>query len=233
MKLILFLSIFVLSYTSVNASSNYEEDWNSKTYDVEKFTELFLEGGYKVYLIQGDKNSVTVKASDDDVFDYLKIKNSRDLLSIKVKREHFDYDRIVLYITFKKLEKINIEGGVRLETKGYLDLNNFDLYVAGGAKIELDMKANEVQIIGEGGVLFELNGVAERLNIRMSGAGHIDADDLKTKDVSVKIEGVGTANVYATETLYAKIEGVGRVRYSGNPKVTRHIEGLGSIKRNN
>ena len=231
MKFILFISIFTLIFTSVDANSKNKEDWNSKTYNVGEFTDIYLEGGYKVYLIQGDENSVKVKASDDNVFDYLKVKNNREVLTIKVQQEHFDYDRIILYITFKDLKKINIEGGVRLQTKGYLDLDDFDLYVAGGAKIELDMKAKDIQIIGEGGVLFELKGVAERLDIKISGAGHVDAEELKAKDVSIQIEGVGTGTVYATETLFAKVEGVGRVRYQGDPKVTRYIDGLGSIKK--
>ncbi len=232
MKLVLFFSIFTLIYSSVDANSKNVDDWNSKIYDIGEFTEIYIEGGYKVYLIQGDENSLKVKASDDDVFDYLKIKNNGGELTINVVREHFNFDRIILYITFKELKKVNIEGGVKLETKGYLDLANFEMYVAGGAKIELAMKANDVHIVGEGGVLFELKGVAESLDIKISGAGHIDAEELKSKDVSIQIEGVGTASVYATTTLNAKIEGVGRVTYSGDPKVTRYIDGLGSIKRN-
>lgn len=232
MKILYFLSIFSMFITSVNASVPHDEDWESRTFEMGDFSEIYLEGSYKVYLIQGDENKVTVKASDDDVFDYLKIKNNSDELSLKIKQKHFDYDRIILYITFKKLEKIKIEGGVRLKTKGYLDLNDFEMYVAGGAKIELDMKADDVRIVGEGGMLFELEGITKSLDVRISGAAHIDAEKLKSKDVSIRIEGVGTGSVYATKTLYAKIEGVGRIRYEGNPKVTKYIDGVGSVKRN-
>lgn len=232
MKLLFILSAFSLMISSANADTPHEEDWETKTYKVDDFTEIYLEGGYKVFLTQGDINSVTVKADDDDVFDYLQVKNNGDELRIDVEPDHFDFDRIVLYITFKNIDKLKIEGGVKLKTKGYLDLNDFEMYVAGGAKIELDIKADNVEILGEGGVLFELEGVAKSLNIKVSGAAHVDAEKLKSKDVSIKIEGVGTGIVYATETLYAKIEGVGRVKYEGNPVVTKHIEGLGSVTRN-
>jgi len=191
-----------------------------------------LEGGYKVYLVQGDENKVVVKASDDDVFDYLKIKNVGSKLRLRVEEDCFNYDRIILYITFKELEKVKIEGGVKLKTKGYLALNDFEMYVAGGAKIELDLKADNVQIIGEGGMLFELDGIAKSLDIKITGAGNIDADELRAKNVTVGIEGVGSASVYATETLNAKIEGVGTIKYRGNPKVTKYVDGLGSVKRN-
>lgn len=232
MRFLSIFFIFAMAITFVNANPINDEEWESKTYMVDDFSEIYLEGGYKVYLIHGDENKVVVKASDDDVFDYLRVKNWGNELKIDVEPDHFDFDRIVLYITFKKLEKLKIEGGVKLKTKGYLDLDDFEMYVAGGAKIELDIKAEDVEIVGEGGVLFELEGVAKSLDIKVSGAGHIDAERLKSKDVKIKIEGVGTGSVYATETLYAKIEGVGKVKYEGNPKVTKHIEGLGSVTRN-
>jgi len=233
MKQLIVLSLLtiLLSPACASPEPSNQEDWESKTYDIGEFTSIYLEGGYKVFLIQGNTNSIRVKASDDDVFDYIQIKNYSDELNVDLEPDHFDFDRIILYITFKDLEKLKIEGGVKLKTKGYLDLNDFELYVAGGAKIEIDMKAEDVEIVGEGGVLFELNGVARSLDVRVSGAGHVDADELKTKDVNFKIEGVGTGSVYATETLVARIEGVGKVKYHGHPKVTKSIEGLGSVTR--
>lgn len=231
MKLTLLFAFLVVTAATVNAASLHEEDWETRTWEFGNFTEVYLEGGYKVYLIQGDKNSIRVKASDEDVLDDLKIRNDRDQLKIKVEREHFDFSRVILYITFRELDKLNIEGGVKLETKGYLNLNDLDMHISGGAKLEMNMKAKNVDIFSEGGVFMELDGVADQLDIKISGAGHIDADELKAKDVSVRIEGVGTGSVYAEETLYTKIEGVGRVRYRGNPKVTKDIEGLGSVKK--
>jgi len=233
MRQIIILSVFSLVLISACASPKppHQKDWETKTYEPGNFKSIYLEGGYKVFLVQGNKNSVKVEASDNDVFDYIQIKNYGDELNIDLEPDHFDFDRIILYITFKNLEELRIEGGVKLKTRGYLDLDDFDLYVAGGAKIELNMKAKDVEIVGEGGVLFELDGVAKSLDVKVSGAGHVDADELKAKDVRFKIEGVGTGSVYATETLFAQIEGVGKVRYHGNPKVTKNIEGLGSVTR--
>lgn len=231
MKTFYFLLVITLIVALSNTSYGQDDDWETKTYKLTDFKDIHLKGGYKVYLIQGKENSLTVKASDGDVFDYLKIRNNSSSLGLEIDRERFDFDRVNLYITFKDLERVEIEGGVRLKTEGYLNLNDISVSVEGGAKIELDMKARNVEINGEGGVLFELNGVADRLNVHLSGAGHVDASELKTKDVSFHIEGVGTGTVYATKTLYAKIEGVGKVKYLGNPEVTKDIEGLGSVSR--
>ncbi len=231
MKIILlFTSITFLFATAAFAQN--DEDWHSKEYPVDDFSGIYLEGGYRVHLIQGDENKVVVKASDADVYDYLRVKHWNGELHIDTKPKDIELNRIALYITFKELGKLHIEGGVKLYTEGYLDLRDFDMYVAGGAKIKMEMKAGEVSIAGEGGVLMELDGVAKRMDVKLSGAGHVDASEFKVKDASFRIEGVGTGSVYATETLYAKIEGVGKVKYKGNPQVTKDVEGLGSVTRN-
>ena len=229
MKTLSLFATVILSFFLLTAAAQNDEGWEEKTYDLGNFTELYLEGGYRVYLAQGKTNSLTVKASDSEVFDYLDVNNNSDLLRLKIDRDHFNFDRVNLYITFKELEKIKIEGGVRLNTKGYLDLNDFFIHVEGGAKVELDLKAENVRVIGEGGVIFELDGIANSLDVKVSGAGHVNAGELRAKDVTFRVEGVGTGSVYADETLNARIEGVGKIKYRGNPRVTKHIEGLGSV----
>lgn len=227
-------AIFILAAflaIPVFALAQTDSNWESKNYPVKSFTKLYVEGGYKIYLQQGNACGLTVKATGSDVFDVLKIDQFGDELRLDVKRENFDFDRINLYVTFQQLESIRIEGGVSLKTKGYLDLNDLEMRVEGGAKIDLDLKAEDIKITGEGGVLFDLSGVAESLDVRVTGAGHVDAIDLKTKDVNFYIEGVGSGSVYATDVLNARIEGVGKIRYKGDPKVTQYIDGLGSVKR--
>ncbi len=231
MKYIYFFILSVFSIGITQTSLAQDDAWETKTYELNDFRDIYLKGSYKVFLIQGKENSLTVKASDGDVFDYLEVNNNRSSLGLEINREHFNFDRVNLYITFREIERIQIEGGVRLKTRGYLDMDNILVSVSGGAKIEMDMKARDVTIGGEGGVLYELDGVADRLNVHLYGAGHVNASELKTKDVDFKIEGVGTGTVYATETLHAEIEGVGKVKYKGNPEVTKNIDGLGSVSR--
>lgn len=225
------LFTLVLMMGALISQAQNDSDWASKTYDISDFKQLYIEGGYKVFLSQGNECGLKVKATGDDVFEVLQVKQYGDELRLDVKREKFDFDRINLYITFKDLEKVEIQGGVSLKTNGYIDLDDFYIHVEGGAKIEMNLKANDIEIYGEGGVLFDLSGVAESLNVKVTGAGHVDAEDLKTKDVTFAIEGVGTGSVYATQSLDAKIQGVGKVKYKGDPKVTQYIDGLGSVKR--
>lgn len=230
MKQKLVISALLIAIFSVTAFAQEEQDWPTKTYEVGEFSQIILEGGFKVYLIQGDECFITVKTTNADVFDNIKIKKNQNEVFIQMDASIFKYRRVSLYITFKTLEKLKIEGGVNLNTNGFLDLNNFSVHIEGGANLDLNLKAENVEVYGEGGFIFELKGVAERLNVTIKGAGHVSANELKTKDVSFIVAGFGTGSVYATKTLYAKIEGVGKLRYKGDPKIDQYIDGLGSVK---
>ena len=210
-----------------------EERWDDdevRTYDVNDFRRVHLEGGYRIILEQSDKPGLRIRA-DEDVFRYIEVNNEGDELEIRITKNKFDFERLELYITFTDLTDLHIEGGANLETKGYLNLNNFEVHVEGGAKIEMELKVDELYVLGEGGVKFDFEGVAGRFVAKISGAGHVDAIDLKAEDVRFEIEGVGAGSVHATETLKASIEGVGKFKYRGNPDVDKDINGIGYVNQ--
>lgn len=230
MKLKLFISLILVTVFTVTVFAQDEDGWATKNYDLGDFTQIRLDGGFKVNLIQGDECSIKVKTTNEDVFENLKIKKYQDEVFIDMDMSFFEYRRVSLYITFKTLEKLSVEGGINLKTNGYLDLKNLSVNIEGGANVDLDIKAFEVKFYGEGGFLVEMQGVADKLDVTIKGAGHVSASELKTKDVIFAVAGFGTGSVYATNTINAKIEGVGKLRYKGDPKVTQYIDGLGSVK---
>lgn len=223
--------VFFMSMFLPFSSSGQDDNRESKIYETGEFTGLFLEGAFGVELIQGTTNSLEVRASDSRAFEYLNVSNDLGLLHLHVDRKPFDFSRVTLYITFKSLDKLHVFGGINLDTRGYLDLERLYMLLEGGTKVNLKLKVRDLGVESRGGVLCELSGVAESLNVRLSGAGHVNAAGLKTRDVDFKIEGVGTGKVHATNTLHAQIKGAGKVKYRGDPKVTQNIEGLGAVDR--
>ncbi|HAQ17759.1 MAG TPA: hypothetical protein DCR40_00835 [Prolixibacteraceae bacterium] len=206
------------------------DDSDTRTYKVQPFTKIYLEGAFKVILEQGTQSGLRIK-TDEDNFQYIDVRSDELSLNLKVTKRHFDFDELILYITFKDLEKLVIEGGISLETKGYVDLKDFYLHVEGGASIEMNVKADHLKVIGQGGVKFEFDGIVNEMDASIAGAGYLNAIDLKTKKTDFKIEGVGAGSVYATDILNATISGVGKIRYKGDPQVYKKIEGIGIVSR--
>lgn len=229
-SLIFALGLLVSKLFAAPAAPVHEQwdDTDTRTYKVQPFTRIYLEGGYKVILEQGSQPGLRIK-TDEENFKYIQVHSDSESLSLKITKKHFNFDELILYITFKDLEELNIHGGISLETKGYVDFKDFYLHVAGGADIEMNVKANNIRLIGEGGVKIEFDGVANELNASISGAGYLNATNLKTMRTDCKIEGACAASVYATDYLNASISGVGKIRYKGDPKVYKKVEGLGLV----
>lgn len=207
------------------------EKWNDielRNFDVSDFRYIHLEGGFKVVLAQAEKAGLKIKADEDD-FKFIDVEVRDSVLDIETNEKHFSFDEIVLYIDFKQLEKLHIEGGVRLETADTVSFNDFLVHVQGGAKINIKATAQSFDVIGEGGTGFILEGISRTMNVNLAGASYIDAEEFKCDTVNIKIEGVGGGTVYASSLLNAEIDGVGKIHYKGNPTVNKTIGGLGFV----
>ena len=76
------------------------------------------------------------------------------------------------------------------------------------------------------------DGAVRTLTLDVGGVGSIDARDLHAENADVKLGGVGSVKVWASQRLDASVGGVGSLTYYGEPKqVNTHGGGLGSISK--
>jgi hypothetical protein len=228
-KLSIFIFLFLLIAVplGVFAVPDREGD-QTRAFEVSNFDKIYLKGGYKVFLEQSVKSGLRIKA-DEEAFAQIDVASANGTLEVEITKTYLNFECVELYISFVDLTELHVEGGVKLETDGFVDLQDFYLHVEGGAKIEMGMKVDNLMVIGEGGASFEFKGVAESLDARISGIGYLDADELTTKSVTFKVEGIGGGSVNATEFLNARVEGLGKIRYIGNPKIEKSITGIGLV----
>jgi hypothetical protein len=74
------------------------------------------------------------------------------------------------------------------------------------------------------------SGSADRLDAALTGEGSLILAALPALDVSVAVDGTGTAMVHATSSLDAALTGTGTILYAGHPAhVTKKITGTGTI----
>jgi hypothetical protein len=94
----------------------------------------------------------------------------------------------------------------------------------------LELEAEKLTVRSEiVGAMFLKGNVAEA-SIEHKGVGAVEAFELETKKMSLVSEGIGSAEVNASEELSVRTAGLGGVKYKGNPKVTNFKkEGLGKI----
>ena len=226
---ILAFILLISGLAACNASG--QEDANTRNFPVKEFNRIYVEGGYRVYLYQTPEPFLRIKAPTESHIDALDVNFNENNLRLSVARRQINLSRMELHIGFKNLEELHISGGVKLSTDGYVSLDRLTVFVEGAVNGEMKMKAKTLEVISNGGSVFDLSGVADKLTVRVAGAGHVNARELTAREVVFKVEGLGFGSVNATDELDVRIEGMGKVTYVGDPNVKRVVEGLGSVTR--
>ncbi|HWZ34591.1 MAG TPA: head GIN domain-containing protein [Mucilaginibacter sp.] len=228
MKTIKILIALVLFAAGQTFAANIEDRHLSGFHAVD------AAGPFDVYITQGNTETVKVDAPDDVIKNVLTDVRS-GTLRIYTK-EHFSWKnifnnkKVVIYITVKSIDNINLTGSGNVTFKDGLNATDMRLHVSGSGNIQgkLTAKALDASISGSGNL--KLSGAAENQNVGVSGSGNYSARDLNSANANVSVSGSGNASVYASTGLNAHVSGSGGVHYGGNPKnVSKSKSGSGSI----
>lgn len=105
------------------------------------------------------------------------------------------------------------------------------MQIRGAAEVWIaDLAGEQFRFELSGAAKLEMHGMVDDLDIQVSGAGNINARDLKARHAKVRISGAGSADLTATESLDAKVSGSGSIKFWGDPETKKtSISGLGSI----
>lgn len=168
-----------------------------------------------------------------------------------VSKYGFDVSYLNKTVTFATPVNHNFTGG-SIAIDVYANVN--DIVVDGGLKIDLDASKSstlsiaingaasinttsplalttfETHINGSGSLT--LNGTADSALFGIDGTGSIKARNLTCKKAEVSIDGAGSVEIYASESIKASVNGTGRIVYYGNPsQVESKVTGLGDIRK--
>jgi len=81
---------------------------------------------------------------------------------------------------------------------------------------KLDNKVFYCDFMGVGSCT--LSGKVNNFSMYMNGVGSINAKELLANIVDANVNGVGSAEVYAIDSIHAAVNGIGSLTYYGNPK---------------
>ncbi len=101
----------------------------------------------------------------------------------------------------------------------------------GASKVKLVGLKDPITIAAHGPVQISATGTVDSADLTMDGPSKLAMTKLETKNMTIKLNGFGDAEVFATNTLNAEVHGVGHIRYLGDPHTVSQIHGLGSVEK--
>ena len=232
MKLRFFFSaLFALLIFSTGAIAENEER------DVPAFSKISLRIDAKVYVEQGDKQSVEIVAKSATLNDLVtEVKNRT--LQIRFPANYLfkkiEPGKIEIFITVPQIDGLTVSGSGDILAEE-LETRILDLISSGSGKIVIEKLKSErisASISGSGNIIIkDSDNAVDDLSVSISGSGNMDALQLEARDVKVKIAGSGNCRIASNGSINARIMGSGNVEYKGNPAIESSIAGSGTVKK--
>jgi hypothetical protein len=227
-----FFSLIVLGLMGINQVRAEEQNR-----DVPSFSEISMRVSGRVYLEQGDRQSVRVVASESMLDEIITEVKDRSLVirfkSTNLFMRSFNPGKIEIYVTVPEINALSVSGSGDITADNEINTRILDLSVSGSGNIRFEqLVADRVKagISGSGNVQVN-DGRAEGLTVTVSGSGSYKGADFEVSDVDVRISGSGNCTVHAGESLKARVSGSGNVVYAGNPSVDTSVVGSGRVKK--
>ncbi len=218
--LVVVLSVFLVSSTSLFASYNYE--WKAKHFDseereVKSFNEIDVSGAFNIQLIQGDSEKVVVMG-DADNFELVKTEVIGRRLKIYYK-SHFrnNSETYTVKVFFKNLQRVQASGAVDLNAVEELNFDEFKMRCSGAVNINLELDVDKLRLDLSGASNVELEGVTDFARIDVSGASNFDGLEFKIGTCILDVGGASDVDVYVKDKLDADVSGASDLTYYGNP----------------
>ncbi len=218
--------------------------------DVSSFSGVHNKTSADIFITQGDKLSVMVKA-DEDAIDKLTTRVEDGVLLIGSVNNGWRNVRVMeVHITMPKLDVVKCSGSGDMMTEGTLSGNDVYVGISGSGDLNLNLDARNLELKINGSGDLRMSGVRGEMNVSISGSGDVVAEglqldlceiairgsgDVKLKGKAAKLilkqSGSGDVNGYALESaeVIAKSYGSGDAVVNAAERLEATLNGSGDL----
>jgi len=229
------ISLFIFAICFMTLQSN-GQDWGWGTKDngpvkketraVSDFDAISVGGGIDLYIKQGNKESVTVKASEN-IIDRLMTEVKNGKLHVYLKKGKYRNAKMDVFVVVDDLEELSASGGSDVYGQTPFRADDFKIHASGGSDVEMNLEVGTLECHLSGGSDTDLEGTVEHLHVHASGGSDLEGYDLEAKNCVIRASGGSDSNILVTESLEVHASGASDVDYKGNPSKT-NINSSGS-----
>lgn len=164
--------------------------------DVKGFRSVDVGGIFQVDVVAGKDFSVEVEA-DDNLIPHIETEVRGDTLYIETNGRLKSSNAIKIRITAPNVDKLDVSGVANVTLSG--------------------VKNDTLNVSSSGASKITVSGDTSQLNVDVSGATKVLAEQLKAVNASIEASGASYVGVSVTGELNSDISGASKVEYTGTP----------------
>ena len=189
----------------------------SKDFPVEDFTNLNLQGKFRVFYVNGEKSFVNVETYPN-ILNNLKIKVKDKTLNIKEIRETqgVDFYNVTIYSKYN-LEKISISDSVEMNISSEIKTDNFKLNLKNNAKFigSVNSRKAEVEMLNTSRANF--TGKTKVAFIKIADTANLIAPYWMIENLNIDSKNANYAEVNVQDSLKGNIKNTAKFVYYNDP----------------
>jgi hypothetical protein len=195
------------------------------------FNMIEIDGVFNVNISQGSETGLSVEG-DKAILEHIitEVEGNTLILKMEDDTDFGDIDPIHINVQVTDLSSVKTTGVGKVESAGFLKFDQFQLTSEGVGAIDLKLSANKLVVKSSSVGAITLAGKVKEADITHNGVGVLQAFELLTQNLTLSSNGIGAAEVYASESIAIDAKGVGSVQYKGNPTIKNiKSEGIGKV----
>ncbi len=232
------LALLVLGLSSWNLKKEQKGSGKilKEQREAASFEGIEVNNAIRVFLTQGDKESVEVE-SDDNIVPYIQTKVRDKILHITLQgnnqiRNFSPQLPMNVYVSMKDLREIKAYSASSVKAESTFTTEKLELDISSAATLKLEVKTQTLDVEISSAASVTLTGSTNKMKADLSGASHFNASDLETLKADIDMSGASSAKIKVTEELQYDVSGASRLIYSGNPQIyNAEVSSAGSVKK--
>lgn len=194
------------------------------------FEEVDVKGNVDVEIRNGNTYSVQ-KTGPDNIVKYLRINQSGNELEIEMDEHHFNFKtRPKVIVTMPVLVGLKLSGTANCETD-HFGGQYLKLELSGASKANMDVEYGELNVNVSGVSHLYIQGNTKAIDFDVSGASHIDSQNLIMTNVGLNLSGVSEITLGPSKTITGELSGASKLDYIGNPALQVSSSGVSKIRQ--
>lgn len=206
MKKVFLVAIAIVSQATFAQVTKKLGDFNA----VKVFDKL------SVKLIASNENKVVISGTREKE---VEVVNNNGELKLRMPfPKLLSGDAISIKLYFKNIDGISASEGSSVSSDAVFKQTIFDLNAKEGARINLKVDAQKVNVKTVTGGIIELSGEAVNQDVVIMSGGVLKSRNLHTSQTTVSVSAGGNAEINASTLVDAKVKAGGTVSIYGKPK---------------
>ena len=127
-------------------------------------------------------------------------------------------DDISATVYYKNIDAVEANEGSRIASEATFDVTNFDIIAKEGSEIKLLLDVAPVSVKASNGAKVYLEGKAKNQEVIINSGAILEAKKLNTEQTIITANAGGEADIFAKEFVDAKVRAGGIIQIFGKPK---------------